>query len=191
MSYTLTDLLQSQAIPQVRQITALSDFADIPIRAVSVQELPLDQFIRKDELVLTTAIGCDKAPALFAQLIQGAIDAQAAAIFFSFCSEDFRVPPAQVAYAEAHRLPLFQLPWDYRFSEFQMEIIQAIQEQELALFKSVQGTLFHLLFENQPMPVIVSAIAAELGLPVAVTGRGRRPAGQELGGGGSPVRGGL
>ena len=80
MSYTLTDLLQSQAIPQVRQITALSDFADIPIRAVSVQELPLDQFIRKDELVLTTAIGCDKAPALFAQLIQGAIDAQAAAI---------------------------------------------------------------------------------------------------------------
>ena len=172
MSYTLTDLLQSQAIPQVRQITALSDFADIPIRAVSVQELPLDQFIRKDELVLTTAIGCDKAPALFAQLIQGAIDAQAAAIFFSFCSEDFRVPPAQVAYAEAHRLPLFQLPWDYRFSEFQMEIIQAIQEQELALFKSVQGTLFHLLFENQPMPVIVSAIAAELGLPVAVTGRG-------------------
>ena len=85
MSYTLTDLLQSQAIPQVRQITALSDFADIPIRAVSVQELPLDQFIRKDELVLTTAIGCDKAPALFAQLIQGAIDAQAAAIFFSFC----------------------------------------------------------------------------------------------------------
>ena len=53
-----------------------------------------------------------------------------------------------------------------------MEIIQAIQEQELALFKSVQGTLFHLLFENQPMPVIVSAIAAELGLtPRAVEGR--------------------
>lgn len=61
--YTLRHLLESGILSDARLLTTPADFSHIEIRSVSVQEFPLDDFIQKNELVLSTALGCDTAPA--------------------------------------------------------------------------------------------------------------------------------
>ena len=80
MHYTLADLLEGGILPSARLLTGEGDFSKVVIDSVSVQELPLDDFIQKNELVLSTAIGCDRDPQRYLQLIQRARQAHRAAM---------------------------------------------------------------------------------------------------------------
>ena len=62
MQYTLRDFLADQPIPEIELLTGERDFSVIPLESVSVQEMPVDDFIRPNELVLSTALGCDDDP---------------------------------------------------------------------------------------------------------------------------------
>lgn len=60
MYYTLENFLRDNVSPDIRLLTRAADFSNVQIKSVSVQELPLDNFVGKNELVLSTAIGCDQ-----------------------------------------------------------------------------------------------------------------------------------
>ena len=169
MHYTLADLLEGGILPSARLLTGEGDFSKVVIDSVSVQELPLDDFIQKNELVLSTAIGCDRDPQRYLQLIQGARQAHGAAIAFAFREDGRTIPPEILR--QAGDLPVFQIPWEYRFSAIQSAVLDAIREKEVAVFKEVQNKLFNLFFETSPLDEAARYIAQTLEVGVQIFNR--------------------
>lgn len=167
--YTLRHLLESGILSDARLLTTPADFSHIEIRSVSVQEFPLDDFIQKNELVLSTALGCDTAPDRFALLVQGAVDAGAAAVAFAFKDASTALPPHVLAVANSAGLPLLQIPWKLRFSKIQSAVLSAIQEDKLAVFQHTQNQLFDLFFESNPLEAAAACIARQFACPVRIT----------------------
>jgi len=169
MDYTLQDLLQSQLIPDVKILTESMDYSQKNISDISVQELPIDGFIQKDELILSTAVGYTQNPAVFMELIQSAKLAQATAIIFTFKNDAMEIPRQTIEYANQIALPLLVIPWKYRFSTVQKTILTAIEENKLLIFKKLQHTLFNLFFEEQSLEIAANTISETLMIPVKIT----------------------
>ena len=68
--YTMLDFMQDFPMEGLRLLTAPTDFSGIPIRSISVQEMPLDAFVREDEIILSTLIGCLEDDRKFQQFLQ-------------------------------------------------------------------------------------------------------------------------
>lgn len=162
MYYSLWDFLHEQITPEIKLLTGRRDFRTIPVESISVQEFPLDDFIQKDELVLSTAIGCQEREDLLRLLVEAVGKAHAAALVLTFKDPSVRVPEQVVSYADSIGLPLFVIPWQYRFSEIQAAVIRRIQEKKLELYKELQSALCDLFFESQSLESAAELIAATL-----------------------------
>ena len=149
--YSFADFLKEGFVPELRLMTGPMDFHAIPVTGSSVQEFPLDDFIQSGEIVLSTAIGYHDQPDFFKNMIRGACAAGAAAIAFSFRDSNYLLPEDAAAFANDCGIPVFQMPWEYRFSDFQASLRDAIWQKEVTVYHSIQDTLFDYFFETRPI----------------------------------------
>lgn len=178
MYYTLENFLRDNVSPDIRLLTRAADFSNVQIESVSVQELPLDNFVGKNELVLSTAIGCDQKVSLFKELIAGVKAAQAAAMILTFKDPAYVVPDEVVDYANEQELPLFVIPWEYRFAEIQSCVLQKIQDKKLEGYQNLQTALLNLYFDSQTLDRAAGLIDDLLGVPVAIEDTAHRTRGK-------------
>ena len=168
MDYTLWEFLQSDTVAGAHQFAGRMDLRQIPIEAVSVQEIPVDDFIQKDELVLSTAVGCLHDTAAFQTLVRSVKDAGAAALFLTFRDTGYVIPPDVIRLANAIDLPLFSIPWERRFSDIQAAINSAIREKRLSVYQNLQTTLFNAYFESKPIDYAADMISKTLHIPAVI-----------------------
>lgn len=180
MNYTLADFIDQKIIPEMRLVTKDQDFSRIPVRSASVQELPPENlnFVRPDEIVLSTGIGSDKDPGCLLELLRGAGAAGAAAVVFSLKTEPVPFPSAAVRFADSISLPVFLMPWKYRFSVIQSRLLAAIQEKEMSVFKQIQNALFNDFFETASLSDAASHISAAFGCSAEILDDSGRPIGR-------------
>ena len=175
MYCTLADLLENDILPHAQLLTDLGDFSKIIVESVSVQEFPLDNFIQENELVLSTAVGCEQEPTRYLQLIEEARQSHAAAIAFAFQGKGQAILPEILA--EVHDFPLFQIPWECRFSAIQVAVLDTIRKKRVTVFREVQNKLFNLFFEAQSLDQAARLIAQELEVEIAILDRNGRQRG--------------
>lgn len=166
--YTLSDLIGSGIITRMNSLTEPSAFnySEIPIRSISVQELPLDDFIQSDEIVLSTALNCDKHPDNFRIFIESAAASQASAILFSFRNPLTEVPGSVLHLAEQSGLPVFSIPWESRFSNIQSHVISEIEKDKLSFYNNIQNRLFNLYFDGRSLQDAIDLISESFESPV-------------------------
>lgn len=58
LQYTLQDVLTIPLLSSAKLLSGEERIATQVVDSVSVMELPVEDFVRNNELVLTTAIGC-------------------------------------------------------------------------------------------------------------------------------------
>lgn len=169
MEYTLSDFLRADILQTYTILTPWRDFEHIFIKSVSVQELPVDDFIRPGELVLSTAVGCQEDEEAFCSLIRSIGASQAAAVLLAFKDDGYQVPAGVVEYACQIGLPLIVIPWEIRFSDVQIAVIHSIQNRKLAVYKDLQDELFNAFFDSRPLQVAANLVFEELRSPVVIT----------------------
>lgn len=140
MYYTLEDFLNDDITPHIRLLTKAMDFSAVQIQSVSVHELPLEDFVGEHELVLSTAVGCAEDPSLFKELISGVKAAHAAALLLAFKVHPTACRGRSWEYADQQSLPVFVIPWEYRFADIQSCVIQKIQIKSLRSIKPSRPT---------------------------------------------------
>lgn len=177
MGYTLKAFLESNITPVILLRTDPLDFEQIVIKGISVQEIPLDDFIQEGELVLSTALGSDLDPGRILQLVQGAASAKAAAVLFSFKGNASLIPQDVVDYGNENNIPIFEIPWSYRFSTIQTEVLTAIREDALITYKGLQNKLFNQFFDGQDLNCAARSISETFRCPVRIV----TPQGMKLG----------
>lgn len=151
MGYTLKDFLASPLAEGCALLAGAKDSGGVIIESVSVQELPVDDFIRRDELVLSTAAGCLDDLKRMKTLLESVSGAGAAALFFAFKDPEYRLSDETAALAEQLQLPLYSIPWERRFADVQAEISSRIREEKLRVFSQLQEKLFNGYFEGDPI----------------------------------------
>ena len=86
--YTLQDFLNDNPIQGLKVLTEVPNAFQIAIGSISVQELPIDDFVQKNEMILSTAIGCLDSRDAFQQFLYEIKQSEAAAAVFSFKDRD-------------------------------------------------------------------------------------------------------
>lgn len=174
MYYTLEDFLNDDITPHIRLLTKAMDFSAVQIQSVSVHELPLEDFVGEHELVLSTAVGCAEDPSLFKELISGVKAAHAAALLLAFKDPSYMLPREIVEYADQQSLPVFVIPWEYRFADIQSCVIQKIQIKKLEVYQAIQTDLLNLYFDSQPLDRAAALLSRFFGVPIAVRDSSRK-----------------
>ncbi|MCI2058732.1 MAG: PucR family transcriptional regulator ligand-binding domain-containing protein [Oscillibacter sp.] len=173
MEYTLADLCSNHPIPEFQQLTKSFDFSGIAIESACVQEVNdvENDFILRNELVLSTAEGCAEDKTSYIRMIRIVSAAHAAALIYTLRDERYAIPSEAIACADVLKLPVFTIPWKYRLSDLHAFVVKQIQEKKLQAYREVQSALFNLFFDSQSLDRAASLIAQILTVPIAVEDR--------------------
>ena len=93
---------------------------------ISVIETPVEDFVRRDELVLTTGLGCGQDSQTLLCFVEEIMQAGAAGIAIAIGPHVPSIPQEIVSAAEGWHLPLMALPWDVRFSDITRRVVTEI-----------------------------------------------------------------
>lgn len=170
--FTLKDFLALDCIYDPKLMTAIANTQAIAIEYISVIEIPVDNFIRKKELVLTTALGCYDNKDLFLEFVREIYESGAAALVICIKSNDFTLPQNILDFAEQHRFPVVMIPWECRFAEIMEEVITRLKNENLKMirhYEAMQKELLHHYLNAASLAEAGSIIAKFLKCSAVIT----------------------
>lgn len=114
---TVRRCLRIEPFADAEVVGGASGLDERRVRWIAVIEWPVEDFVARGELVLTTGIGCDAAR--FAQLATEVADAGAAALCVAVGpGAPFAETPAALRrLADERGMPLVEIPWEVRFAD--------------------------------------------------------------------------
>ena len=144
------------------------------VQWISVIEMPVENFVRKNEVVLTTAIGCHNDVEAFKKFVQDIIDSEASALMIAMGRYMFEIPKEVIELAERQDFMIIEIPWEVRFANIIEEVINDIndmQYNELKKSEKVQQELVKLILKDTDLKQISKFIQREIGCSIIITDR--------------------
>ncbi len=149
--FTVKDFLDKKILPWYK-IFCGQEFLDAcPIEYVSSLELPIEHFARKNELVLSSLVGCEKETS-FLELIRDVHMAGASGILISRPEDQVVLPHAVLTYLAEHPFPVILIPWHIRFADIIEAVSKEIREDtsvEIARYERIQKRLLEEYLSNK------------------------------------------
>lgn len=149
--FTVKELLDLDLLPWYQVLSGEQRIETAPIEYISVIELPVGDFIRENELVLSTALGCEEHPDLMFELVHDVHKAKACALLIAVQSDHICLPQKVKAYLKQHDFPLILIPWQSRFADITEVVIQYIRNDtvtETSFYETVQKQLLSAYLDN-------------------------------------------
>ena len=169
--YTLQNFIEDLPVQGLTILSRPADLSSIPVSSISAQEMPLDAFVRENEIVLSTLISCWDNEELFQQFLRDLKQSKAAALVV--CFRDNAYVPSQKVLdcASEIGLPLLRIPWEIRFAEVIHFTLDQIHEKNIEGYKRVQEQLFNAYFTSQSLDNAADILSRFFHVPVAIAGR--------------------
>ena len=145
-----------------------------PVESVSVIEIPVENFVRKHELVLTTGIGCGNDSLLLQEFVQDIVDSEAAALGIATGRHVMEIPSEVVTLAERYHLPIIEIPWDIRFADVTEEVLSGLHQWHLSISKQseqMQNSLLLLFLRGADLSQAAEIVKNQIGSPVVIIDR--------------------
>jgi purine catabolism regulator len=173
---TVRRCLRVPPLSEAAVVAGRSGLDERHVRWVAVIEWPVEDFVARDELVLTTGIGCE--PERFTQLAAEVADAGAAALCVAVGpGAPFEAVPDGVrTLADERGMPLVEIPWEVRFAD----VLRALTDRLLsARYAATMDTGDHLpagftdaLLHRDGLSAIADALETMIERPVLVLDAG-------------------
>lgn len=145
MAITVEDFLNIPILKEATLKTAENTITDRIIESISVIEIPVENFVRKNELVLSTAMGCSSDITIFKEFIKDVFASGAAALCIATGAHVKTIPDEVIKYGEKLNFPIIQLPWDVRFADIIEAVLGLINRQSQANLKRFEDLQKKLL----------------------------------------------
>ncbi|MFT9849384.1 PucR family transcriptional regulator [Aneurinibacillus sp. REN35] len=171
MNFTVKDVMNLEIMKPGRVLTAPSAMSKRPVESVSVIEIPVENFILKNELVLTTAIGCSEDIHVFKHFVQDIVESGAAALAIATGRHVISIPEEITAYAEEQRFPIIEIPWEIRFSDITHTLLSHLnhwQQTTLQRSEELQKQLLNLFLHDASLSDATELISQTIGSPVLI-----------------------
>ena len=131
MAITVASVLEDPLFNKCRLLTSSAQAEANLVRWVSVIEVPVERFVRRNEFVLTTAMNVGHDTRLLGDFVRSIADSRAAALAIAIGPYARTIPPKAITIAEERNLSLIEIrPWKLRFSEISERILQGVLEDQ-------------------------------------------------------------
>ena len=174
MQLTVESVLNYEILKNARVLTAKDSVADCTVQWISVMEMPVENFVRQNEVVLTTAIGCHNDVENFKSFVQDIIDSNASALMIAIGRHVFDIPTEVVELAEQQNFVIIELPWEVRFSTIIEEVMRDIndtQYKDRERSEKVQQELLKLILGDTDLDHISKYIQRQIDCQLLITDR--------------------
>ncbi|AJI20146.1 PucR family transcriptional regulator ligand-binding domain-containing protein (plasmid) [Priestia megaterium] len=144
------------------------------VQWISAIEMPVENFVRKNEVVLTTAIGCGHDLELFKGFVQDIIESEATALIIAVGRYIFDIPKEVIQLAEEKQLIIIEIPWEVRFASIIENVMKELNDLNYKEFKKSERTqqeLLKLILQGEDLDYISKFVQTEIGGTVLITDR--------------------
>lgn len=166
MSFTIRDFLNLDVVSTATILTAEDTVRYKSIESISVIELPVENFVHKDELVLTTCIGCTDNDSVFLNFVKDIYNSGASGLVVSIGRYVKSTPQSVIDYANDLNFPIIELPWKIRFAGIIESVLTEInnsRQANLKIFENLQKKLLTLFLNGSTLSEAADLICKELG----------------------------
>lgn len=171
MQLTMKDVLNMAILEPAKVRTAANKLEKIPVEWISVMEYPVENYIRKNELVLSTAVGCNEDLTVFKSFVREVYESGAAALAIALGRYVHEIPQEVLQLAEEYEFPLIELPWEIRFSDIIQIVFNQLnywKKNAVDHSEELQKELLHLFLVDGSLTQAAEVIRKKIGLPVAI-----------------------
>ncbi|MDC3415065.1 PucR family transcriptional regulator ligand-binding domain-containing protein [Aquibacillus sp. 3ASR75-11] len=188
MGLLVKDVVQLSVMETAKVKTGKDFLSEKQVEWISVIEVPVENFVRKNEFVLSTGIGCEDDPILLEKFVQDVIDSGATALAFATGRYIYDIPDRVLQLAEQHNFILIDIPWEVRFGDILQMVLQEINEDKQAGREQAEGVrqeLINCVLQGKGLQEISELLFVHTKLPIAVidetkTLRAKRSFDQEI-----------
>src|SRR5699024_9358493 len=129
MSITVQHILELPILQKANVLTGLARLNEQDVEWMTATEGPAKDFVRKDEIILTTGVDCATDEKLL-RFVKAVYEAEAAALAIATGKFIKEVPNEVIRFAERNDFILIELPWDVRFTDIQRQTTKAINQMQ-------------------------------------------------------------
>ncbi|WP_221565032.1 PucR family transcriptional regulator [Alkalihalobacillus sp. TS-13] len=172
MSLTVKDFIELDIMESARVRTGQGILSERYVQWISAIEMPVENFVRKNEVVLSTAIGCGQDLDSLKQFVQDIIDSKASTLVIALGRHIFDIPQEVIELAKKKDFIIIEIPWEVRFAnivEEVMAILNGVNREERQKSEKVQQELLNLILQEKELPFILSSIQKHTGYPILLT----------------------
>ncbi|WP_102028566.1 PucR family transcriptional regulator [Salirhabdus sp. Marseille-P4669] len=177
MRLTMKEVVELPLIREGKLVTSVDCLSESIVEWVSVMETPVENFVRKNEFVLSTGIGCSHDENVFCQFVEEVIASEAAGLAMAIGRYIHEIPHTVKRLAENHQFPIIVLPWEVRFADVVQVVMQALKREEERILKrneKIQQELLHVILQNGDLFDIADYLYQTIEKPIIITDmRGR------------------
>lgn len=152
MGFTIKEFFE--LIKEKEVISSSEKIDKINIEYISVIEAPVENFVRRGELVLTTAIGCHNDANKFLDFVKEIYELGAAGLVLSFEKDETKIPKEVTKYAREKLFPVIVTPWELRYAEIIELVLPRIKNsksQERILGEKIQKKLLKAYLDGKTL----------------------------------------
>lgn len=172
MGIGMRDAIGLPVLKKAKMLTPDELLAKRRVEWVSVIETPVENFVKQNEFVLSTGIGCDQDPQKLTEYVSDVIDSGASAIGFAMGRYIFQVPNAIIDVCEENEVVLLEIPWEVRFGDIMEAILQEISEtgqDKQKRMEQVRQNLINCVLDGEGLSEILAIVYENTSIPVAVS----------------------
>lgn len=152
MGFTIKEFFE--LIKEKEIISSPKKNNEINIEHISVIEAPVENFVRRGELVLTTAIGCHNDTNVFLDFVKEIYELGAAGLVLSFEKDEIKIPKEVIQYTREVFFPVIVIPWKFRYAEIIELVLTRIQNsksQEHVFGEKIQKKLLKAYLDGKTL----------------------------------------
>jgi PucR family transcriptional regulator, purine catabolism regulatory protein len=171
MWLSMKDVLDTEILSPAKVRTAIHRLENIPVEWVSVMEYPVEDYIRKNEFVLSTGIGCHEDIDVFRNFVLDVLHSGASALAIALGRYIKEIPMEIIHLAEKHGFPIIELPWNIRFSDIVQAVLSRLNHwhtHTMNHYEKIQKELLHLFLSDGTLSQAADIIEQEIGTPVVI-----------------------
>lgn len=169
--FTIQDVLGLEILNGAKVRTAIHRVPKQPVEWVSIMDIPVENYIRKNEFVLNTGAGSGNNMEVFHQFVVSVYESGASALGIAKGKYISEIPKSVLTFAEEREFPIIEIPWEIRFAEISHSIMNEInsgQYKQVQMIENIQQTLLNMILSNQNLSKIADFIGEKLGQPLII-----------------------
>src|SRR5699024_2050166 len=171
MSITVQHIIDLPILRKANVLTGIERLNKQHVEWMTATEGPVKDYVRKDEIILTTGVECDDAEKLL-RFVKAVYKAEAAALAIATGKFIKEIPNEVLKFAEQQQFIIIELPWDVRFTDIQRETTKAINEKQhehIEEAQQMQDRLFDYVVQGKELADIINYVENELQCSIVFT----------------------
>ncbi|MGP4059405.1 PucR family transcriptional regulator [Halobacillus sp. H74] len=169
MEVTVDDVL---GLPVFKQAKVQTPCLNRQVEWISVIETPVENFVRNNEFVLSTGVGCAGDILALEEYVMDVIKADASALAFATGRYIYKIPDRIIQLAEEHSLALIEIPWEVRFGDIVQEVLHLISRErqtEQQKAEEIRQELINCVLNGKGLQEITTILYTNTNIPTAIS----------------------